>query len=161
MIGLGFGTPTVIIGLCATATIRAINKVNSEFKLCIWIRFLRIKHTVSMKDIFNLFQKNDAIDHLKNGRRQNKRRSAITADQNPYMLRQRISKRKANATRTITLMTSAFYITWMPYAVKCILAMLGLDLNLRLSALIILFAKLGGVFNPIIYIFYNDQVGKM
>ena len=123
--------------------------------------FSKDKNTLSMKDIFNLFQKNDAIDYLKNGRRQNKRRCAITADQNPYMLRQRISKRKANATLTITLMTSAFYITWMPYAVKCILAMLGLDLNLRLSALIILFAKLGVVFNPIIYIFYNDQVGKM
>ena len=114
-----------------------------------------------MKDIFNLFQKNDAIDYLENGRRQNKRRSAITADQNPYMLRQRISKRKANATLTITLMTAAFYITWMPYAVKCILAMLGLDLNLRLSVLTILFAKLGVVFNPIIYIFYNEQVDKL
>ena len=80
MIGLGFGTPTVIIGLCATATIRAINKVNSKFKWCIWIRFfLRIKHTVSMKDIFNLFQKNDAIDYLENGSRQNQRRCAITA----------------------------------------------------------------------------------
>ena len=122
---------------------------------------LRIIHTVSMKDIFNLFQKNDAIDCLENSRRQNKQRCAITADQNRYMLRHRISKRKAKATVTITLMTSAFYITWMPYAVKCILAMLGLDLNLRLSALIILFAKLGVVFNPIIYIFYNDQVGKM
>ena len=114
-----------------------------------------------MKDIFNQFQKNDAIDHLKNGRRQNKRRCAITADQNQYMLHHRISKRKANATLTITLMTAAFYITWMPYAVKCILAMLGLDLNLRLSTLTILFAKLGVVFNPIIYIFYNEQVGKL
>ena len=122
---------------------------------------LRINHTVSMKDIFNLFQKNDVIDYLENGRRHNKRRCAITADQNQNMLRQRISKRKANATLTITLMTAAFYITWMPYAVKCILAMLGLDLNLRLSVLTILFAKLGIVSNPIIYIFYNEQVGKL
>ena len=114
-----------------------------------------------MKDIFNLFQKNDAIDNLVNGRSQNKRGCAITADQNRYLLRQRISKRKFNATITITLMTSAFYITWMPYAVKCILAMLGLDLNLRLSALTILFAKLGVILNPIIYIFYNKQVGKL
>ena len=114
-----------------------------------------------MKDNFNLFQKNDAIDSNENGRRQKKRRCAITTDQNRYMLRQRVSRRKANATLTITLMTSAFYITWMPYAVKCILAMLGLDLNLRLSALTILFAKLGVLFNPIIYIFYNEQVGKL
>ena len=125
------------------------------------IFLLRLNHAVSMKDIFNLFQKNDAIDSLENGRRQKRRRCAITTDQNRYMLRQRVSRRKANATLTITLMTSAFYITWMPYAVKCILAMLGLDLNLRLSALTILFAKLGVLFNPIIYIFYNEQVGEL
>ena len=124
-------------------------------------KVFEFNHTVSMKDNFNLFQKNDAIHYLENGRRHNKRRCAITADQNQYMLRQRISKRKANATLTITLMTAAFYITWMPYAVKCILAMLGLDLDLRLSVLTILFAKLGVVFNPIIYIFYNEQVGKL
>ena len=121
----------------------------------------RINHALSIKDIFNLFQKNDAIDFIENGRRQKKRRCAITTDQNRYMLRQRVSRRKANATLTITLMTSAFYITWMPYAVKCILAMSGLGLNLRLSALTILFAKLGVVFNPIIYIFYNEQVGEL
>ena len=110
--------------------------------------------------MFNIFQGNGVIDNPENVRRMNKRRWEITTDPNLYMLRQRQSKRKFKATLTITLMTAAFYITWMPYAVKCILAMLGLDLNLRLSVLTILFAKLGIVSNPIIYILYNKQVGE-
>lgn len=55
-------------------------------------------------------------------------------------------------------MTASFYICWTPYAIKCILAMFGVNLTKAPSALVLLFAKLGIVVNPIIYIFNNKEV---
>ena len=61
---------------------------------------------------------------------------------------------------TIALMTASFYACWTPYAVRCILAMFGVDLSKLPSTLTILFAKLGILVNPIIYIFYNIVYDK-
>ena len=59
---------------------------------------------------------------------------------------------------TIAVMTASFYACWTPYAVRCILSMFGVDLSRVPSTLTILFAKLGVVVNPLIYIFYNKEV---
>ena len=74
------------------------------------------------------------------------------------VLSKRTTQRKNTATFIIALMTASFYICWAPYAIRCILAMCGDDVSITSSALTILFAKLGIVVNPVIYIFYNKEV---
>ena len=64
----------------------------------------------------------------------------------------------SNIGSTIAIMTISFYVCWTPYAIKCILAILQIHLSPVLSGLAILFAKLGVVINPLIYIFNNKDV---
>lgn len=59
---------------------------------------------------------------------------------------------------TIGIMTASFYICWTPYAIRCILSMFGVDLPAVVSGVTILFAKFGIVINPLVYIFYNNEV---
>ena len=67
-------------------------------------------------------------------------------------------QRQSAVTTTMAIMTASFYICWAPYGIKCILAMFGVNLTLAPSALVLLFAKLGVVVNPVIYIFCNKEV---
>ena len=55
-------------------------------------------------------------------------------------------------------MTLSFYITWMPYAIDCILSMSGVEIAHATNVYAILFAKTGTVVNPILYIFLNKDV---
>ena len=58
----------------------------------------------------------------------------------------------------ILSMTVSFYISWTPYAIVCILSMLGISTPRLGNILSILFAKTGTVFNPILYIYFNKEV---
>ena len=62
--------------------------------------------------------------------------------------------------KTMTIMTVSFYICWTPYAIRCMLAMFGIGLSVIPASLALLFAKLGVIINPLIYIFYNKEVSK-
>ena len=86
--------------------------------------------------------------------RRNQRR---IIDQPPSTKRSSKS-RLINATLVIGIMTLSFYVCWTPYAFRCILGMLGFDLNAELSGVSILFSKLGVIINPVLYIFYNKEV---
>ena len=55
-------------------------------------------------------------------------------------------------------MTVSFYISWTPYAIVCILSMLGISSPRLGNILSILFAKTGTVINPILYIYFNKEV---
>ena len=56
-------------------------------------------------------------------------------------------------------MTIAFYVCWTPYAMRSILELFGFELSNVQSALALLLAKLGVIVNPLIYIFFNKEVG--
>ena len=77
----------------------------------------------------------------------------------------KINKMKKNSdftiASTIGIMTASFYICWTPYAIRCILSMFGVDLPAVVSGVTILFAKFGIVINPLVYIFYNNEVDKL
>lgn len=63
-----------------------------------------------------------------------------------------------NIGTTIAIMTVSFYVTWTPYAIRCILGILQFDDLPIFSGLALLFAKLGVVVNPLLYIFRNEEV---
>ena len=59
-------------------------------------------------------------------------------------------------------MTCAFYLCWTPYAIHSILRIAEVWQPPRLSNVIaILFAKSGTVINPILYIFFNNDVSTL
>ena len=58
----------------------------------------------------------------------------------------------------IAMMTLSFYVCWTPYAIKVILELFGIPLSVVQSLLLLVFAKLGVMVNPILYIFYNKEV---
>ena len=58
----------------------------------------------------------------------------------------------------IAMMTFSFYVCWTPYAIKVILELFGIPLSVAQSLLLLVFAKLGVMVNPILYIFYNKEV---
>ena len=60
----------------------------------------------------------------------------------------------------IAMMTFSFYVCWTPYAIKVILELCGIPLSVTQSLLLLVFAKLGVIVNPILYIFYNKEVSN-
>ena len=58
----------------------------------------------------------------------------------------------------IAMMTFSFYVCWTPYAIKVILELFGIPISVPQSLLLLGFAKLGVIVNPILYIFYNKEV---
>ena len=57
-------------------------------------------------------------------------------------------------------MTLAFFTCWLPYAVLCLYSMLGGRGPASIFVLPILFAKSSIVWNPLLYIFFNDEVSR-
>ena len=56
------------------------------------------------------------------------------------------------------MMTASFYVCWTPYAARAIFELFGGVPSANLSVLVLLFAKLGVIINPIMYIFSNKEV---
>ena len=85
---------------------------------------------------------------------------ALKKDDKPETRSTEINRFKSTQSiaSTIGLMTAAFYICWTPYAVRCIIELVGYSLPPIVYTLTILFAKLGVVINPILYIFYNKVI---
>ena len=79
---------------------------------------------------------------------------------NPYARQQSLGRIRSNTAiaKTIGIMTISFYVCWTPYAMRSILELFGFELSNIPSALALLFAKLGVIVNPLIYIFYNKEV---
>ena len=76
-----------------------------------------------------------------------------------YQSTQKSSKsRLADASIVMGVMILSFYLCWTPYAIRCILGMVEIELNAKLSGISILFSKLGVIMNPLVYIFYNKEV---
>ena len=76
-----------------------------------------------------------------------------------YQSTQKSSKsRLADASIVMGVMILSFYLCWTPYAIRCILGMVEVELNAKLSGISILFSKLGVIMNPLVYIFYNKEV---
>ena len=71
------------------------------------------------------------------------------------VIRKRSNK---NIASTIAMMTLSFYVCWTPYAIRAILELFGVQLSVVLSVSTLVFAKLGVIINPILYIFYNKEV---
>jgi hypothetical protein len=69
-------------------------------------------------------------------------------------------RKQLKVTIIIVLMTLSFYITWTPYAINSLLAMVGAMVHRPTAVLSILFAKSGTIINPILYIFLNKQVNQ-
>ena len=67
-------------------------------------------------------------------------------------------KMQRKLTLLSTLMTLAFYLSWMPYALVCLLVMSGVMIPKRYQMFASLFAKSGTLINPILYIFFNKDV---
>ena len=57
-------------------------------------------------------------------------------------------------------MTVSFYLSWLPYAVDCLLIMCGVMVPRNYHVVSVLFAKSGTVINPILYIFFNKEVSR-
>ena len=104
-------------------------------------------------------RRNAVVDSSPGSQRCNQRRVAIAVIDPPHSTKRSSSKsRLTNATLVISIMTLSFYICWTPYAFRCILGMLGFDLNAELSGVSIMLSKLGVIINPVLYIFYNKEV---
>ena len=89
----------------------------------------------------------------------NPRRGRRGAVIEPSQSTQKSSKsRLTDASIVIGIMTLSFYLCWTPYAIRCILGMVEVELNAKLSGISILFSKLGVIMNPLVYIFYNKEV---
>ena len=56
------------------------------------------------------------------------------------------------------MMTASFYVCWTPYEARAIFELFGAVPSAHLSVLVLLFAKLGVIINPIMYIFSNKEV---
>ena len=73
-----------------------------------------------------------------------------------------IIKKQQQMQRRVTILTSsmtlAFYTTWTPYAINCILTMSGVRIYYKSNVYAILFAKTGTLINPILYIFLNRDI---
>jgi urease accessory protein UreF len=69
-------------------------------------------------------------------------------------------KRQRKLTILVGLMTLSFYLCWTPYAVNSFLAMTGVILPQAANVLAVVFTKTGVVLNPVLYIFFNNSVGK-
>ena len=103
-------------------------------------------------------RRNAFADSAPSSQRYNQRRVAVAVNDLPISTKRSSKSRSTNATLMISLMTSSFYLCWTPYALRCILGMLGFDLNAELSGVSILISKLGVIINPVLYIFYNKEV---
>ena len=104
-------------------------------------------------------RRNAVADPTPVSQRRNQRKVATAViDQQPSTKRSSSKRRLTNATVVISIMTLSFYICWTPYALRCILGMLGFDLNAELSGVSIMLSKLGVIINPVLYIFYNKEV---
>ena len=103
-------------------------------------------------------RRNAVADYAPCSQRHNQRRVAIAVIDQPPCTKRSSKSRLANATLVISIMTLSFYICWTPYAFRCILGMLGFDLNAELSGVSIMLSKLGVIINPVLYIFYNKEV---
>ena len=69
-------------------------------------------------------------------------------------------KRQRILTVLIVSMTLTFYFSWLPYAINALLTMSGVLIPHVANVLAILFAKSGTVINPVLYIFFNQDVSK-
>ena len=101
--------------------------------------------------------------HEKSSWRKNTSRlSAVKEVQNKISRQESATRMRSNKTVacTVMIMTVGFYVCWTPYAIRCVLDMFGVDLTALLSSLTLLFAKLGVVINPCIYIFHNKEVSS-
>ena len=67
-------------------------------------------------------------------------------------------ERKFAASSAIAIMTAGFYVCWSPYAIKCILSIVDIQVSVLPSIFAVLITKLEVIINPIIYIFSNNQV---
>ena len=72
----------------------------------------------------------------------------------------RSQKRVKAATSAVAIMTVSFYICWLPYAITSTITMFGISVAFVFSVPSFLFAKLGVLANPIIYIFFNQEVNE-
>ena len=98
---------------------------------------------------------------LSNATKQRKQSEAVPDDlciQTETLTQKKEIRRKSTVAPLIGIMTVSFYMCWTPYATIVILQMVGVNAPIFPSALAFLFAKLGVVINPIIYIFYNKEV---
>ena len=57
-----------------------------------------------------------------------------------------------------TLMSLAFYLSWMPYAMFSLIVMSGVKIPQEYQMFAALFAKSSTLANPILYIFFNKDV---
>ena len=88
----------------------------------------------------------------------NPRRGRIVVIQQSQSTQKSSKSRLADASIVMGVMILSFYLCWTPYAIRCILGMVEVELNAKLSGISILFSKLGVIMNPLVYIFYNKEV---
>ena len=88
----------------------------------------------------------------------NPRRGRAVVIQQSQSTQKSSKSRLADASIVMGVMILSFYLCWTPYAIRCILGMVEVELNAKLSGISILFSKLGVIMNPLVYIFYNKEV---
>ena len=84
--------------------------------------------------------------------------SRNSKDSRNRLKRMRSQKRVKAATSAVAIMTVSFYICWLPYAITSTISIFGISVAFVFSVPSFLFAKLGVLANPIIYIFFNQEV---
>ena len=77
------------------------------------------------------------------------------------ILPKRSRKKHAHLTLMIQLMTLSFYFTWTPYALYSIVTMTGLRLTFITKIVTLLFAKIGTVITPLLFISFRRTVRKL
>merc|ERR1712012_350148 len=124
----------MVICVCSPLTIQKIYQQN------------KVLNYISKSMNYNP-RRNAVADSAPGTQRYDRRRVAIAVIDQPPSAKRPSKSRLINATLMIGIMTLSFYVCWTPYAFRCILGMVGFDLNAELSGVSILFSKLGVIIN--------------
>ena len=83
-----------------------------------------------------------------------------TQSKTSAQLRNIAERRERTATRILVIMTSSFFICWLPYATVCLVVVFGGDQITwpLLHVIPILFAKSSVCWSPLLYMFCNEEV---
>ena len=156
VMSLGFFIPTIIV-VGSNSTVFYISaKVSKAYS----ISFIPIYEMI----IYFYLKLTRLFFQQQSQKRITLRLNAASASASNTLNNQDSVRRAATMQRKLTIltlsMTISFYLSWMPYALNCILTMLGVFVPHIPQVIAILFAKSGTVINPILYIFFNKEVSN-
>ena len=137
---------------------RVWNFLSNSSRTCLTfliIKFTKLSQSLLKKNVLLLKY---IVLHFKGPQLHLKKQRNISIISKVGRAHRRSVERKFAASSAIAIMTAGFYVCWSPYAIKCILSIVNIQVSVLPSIFAVLITKLEVIINPIIYIFSNNQV---